>query len=226
VQPAEYDVRRGLGPDDLLVIHGWYGVEADMPSAGTLTATSSAGALDNGLQVRIEGLTNASPGYEQVVTITLAGAGTATTTQTFKAGSGGVRRITIVPGTVPSAGGGVVTVTGGGATIERLDSSREREHHHQRTELHSGGGTGTYTVRYIRRTFNVSAATDVIPVPNEFADLLELGVQIECARLRKAYADAQVMRQEWRERMREFSAWNNRTYAGQRSIQAPRIYSP
>ena len=224
VSSSEYDLRRGQGPDDLLVVHGFYGVENDPPSAAVLIATSASGAAAQGLQVRIEGLTTTN--YEQIVTLTLGAGGTATTTQTFKGAQGGVRRISIVPGTVPTAGTGVVTVTMGGTTMERLDASREREHRHIRTELHAGvSSASTFTVRFIRKQFNVTAATDIIPMPDEFVDLIELGIQIECARLRKAYGDAAQMRQEWSQRMREFSAWNNRTYAGQRSVTAPRVYS-
>jgi hypothetical protein len=226
VTASEYDIRRGIGPDDLLVIHGFYGVENDPPSATTLTATSASGAAANGLQVRIEGLT-ATGNYEQIVTLTLAGAGTATTSATFKGAQGGVRRIFIVPTTVPAAGQGILTVTMGGVTMERLDPSREREHRHIRTELHAGvSSASSFTVRFIRKAFNLTAETDIIPIPEEFTDLLELGIQIEIARLRKAYADAMGMRQEWKERMREFSAFNNRTYNQQRSVTAPRIYSP
>ena len=224
VTASEYDLRRGQGPDDLLVVHGFYGVENDPPSATTLTATSASGAAAVGLQVRIEGLTTTD--YEQIVTLTLDALGTATTTQTFKGAQGGVRRISIVPGTVPTAGAGVVTVTMGGTTMERLDASREREHRHIRTELHAGvSSASTYTMRFIRKAFNVTISTDIIPIPDEFTDLIELGMQIECARLRKAYGDAAGMRQEWRERMKEFSAWSNRTYGAQRSVTAPRIYS-
>ena len=225
VTASEYDLRRGTGPDDLLVVHGFYGVEADAPSATTLTATSASGAAAVGLQVRIEGLTTGN--YEQIETLTLGALGTATSSGTYKAGQGGVRRIFIRPTTVPAAGQGVVTVTMGGTTMERLDPSREREHRHIRTELHAGvSSASSFTVRFIRKAFNITAEEDIIPIPEEFTDLLELGIQIEIARLRKAYADALGMRQEWRERMNEFSAWNNRTYAQQRSVTAPRIYSP
>lgn len=224
VNAVEYSDRRSQ--ENILLLHGWYGVEADMPSAATVTATSASAAAANGLQVRVEGLTNASPGYEQIETITLAGLGTATTSATFKSGQGGVRRINIVPGTVPTAGTGVVTVTAGGTTIERLDANREREHEHRRTELDASGGAGqTHTIRYIRRSFNVTAEADIIPIPNEFTDLLELGIMIELERLKKNYANVQALRQEWAERMKELSAWTHRVGYQPRSIQAPRAYS-
>lgn len=224
VNAIEYDDRRRT--ENLLLLHGWYGVEADMPSATTVTATSASGAAANGLQVRVEGLSNASPGYEQIETITLAGAGTATTTATFKSGQGGARRISIVPGTVPTAGTGVVTVTAGSTTIERLDASREREHEHRRTELDSSGGAGvTHTVRFIRRAFNVTTDTDIVPIPNEFSDLVEMGIMKEVERLKKNYGNVVALEQEWRQRMKELSAWTQRVYHQPRSIQAPRTYS-
>jgi len=67
IHAAEFDRNRpDIRSRDVLVEWGYYAVERDMAAAGTLTATSASGAPANGLQVRIEGLTNASPGYTQI----------------------------------------------------------------------------------------------------------------------------------------------------------------
>ena len=201
-----------LRPDirsrDLLVIHGFYGVEADNPSAGVLTATSSAGAADNGLQVRIEGLTNASPGYELVETVTLTGAGTVNTTNSFKAGVGGVYRAYIVPST--TARTGILTVTRGSTTLERLDAVRETAHEHLRTELFAPtGGTGTHTVRFYRKPPDPVNSDDVIQVPEHYQDLIELMMMKDLQRFRGNYQDAQYLEMEWRQRIRELQGWDN-----------------
>ena len=212
IHAAEFDRNRpDIRSRDVLVEWGYYSVERDMAAAGTLTATSASGAPANGLQVRIEGLTNASPGYTQIETVTLAGAGTATTTATFKAGAGGVRSINIVPGTAPTAGTGVVTITGGGGTMERLNAATERMHEHIRTELFAPiGGAGTYKVRYYRRPFNVTTSTDLVPVPDQFSDLIELGIMKNLERFRGNVGNATQLEGEWRQRMKEFMGWNNR----------------
>ncbi len=57
------------------------GTYAYPASATTMTATSAAGATDNGVQVTIIGLD--STWKQATATVTLAGSGTATTTQTF-----------------------------------------------------------------------------------------------------------------------------------------------
>src|SRR3989304_4831853 len=44
-------------PADLLVVHGFYGVENDPPSGGVLIASPASGASPQGLRVPIEGLT-------------------------------------------------------------------------------------------------------------------------------------------------------------------------
>jgi hypothetical protein len=210
IESYEFDrLRPNIRNRDLVVVHGFYGVEADNPSAGTLTATSSAGAGDNGLQVRIEGLTNASPGYELVETLTLAGAGTATTTNAFKAGVGGVYRIYIVPST--TAYTGIITVTRGSTTLERLDAARETAHEHIRTEMFAPiSGTGTYTVRFYRKPPDPVNADDVIQVPEHYHDLIELMMQRELERFRGNHGTVIALEAEWRGRVRELQGWDNR----------------
>jgi len=127
-----------------------------------------------------------------------------------------------VPDTVPAGGGGIVTVTAGGTTIETLDSSREREHEHMRTALYaqSGASAGTYTVSYYRRPFNVTADTDIIPLPHEFHDLMETGIMGELQKFRGEWANYAISKREFQERMREFRAWNNREPGMKRGTHA------
>ena len=207
----EFDrLRPNIRNRDLLVIHGFYGVEADNPSEGTLVATSSVGASDNGMQVRIEGLTGApAPGYELVETVTLAGAGTATTTNSFKAGVGGVYRAYIVPST--TARTGILTVVRGSTTLVRLDAARETAHEHIRTELFAPiSGTGTYSVRFYRKPPDPVNSSDVIQVPEHYQDLIELMMQKELERFRGNYGQASQIESEWRGRIRELQGWDNR----------------
>lgn len=210
---------RITGGKDYLTVYGYYGVESDI-TEGTITVTSSVGASDDGLQVKIVGLTTTG-NYEQIETVTLS-SGTATTANSFKGGQGGVRDIEIVPTTVPTAGGGILTVTDSGATtIERLDASRERKHEHQRTELYAqAGGANAFSVRFYRRPFNVTADNDIIPIPHEFTDLMETGIMKELSKLRKEWGNVQALELEWRQRMREFTAWSNHN-PGQRRVARP-----
>lgn len=201
---------------------GYYGVQADVASTGTITATSSAGAADNDLQVRIEGLD--ANDYDLIETITLAGAGTATTTGSFKGGAGGVRRVSLVPSTTSYTG--AVTITdAGGTTIERLDASREREHQHIRTELYAQtSGASTFKVRFQRRPFNVTAASDIIPIPFEFVDLMELSMMMELYRFRADWTGYNITKMEYTERMKEFRSWNNRNVGQVRSVSPRRMW--
>lgn len=210
INAYEFDrLRPDIRNRDLLVIHGFYGVEADMPSAGTITVTSDAAAdADDGLQIRIEGLTNASPGYTQVETLTLASS-TATTTNSFKSGVGGVIRIYIVPGSLSTASG-IITAVRGSTTLERLDSSRETAHEHIRTELFAPiSGQSTYSVRYYRKPPDPANSDDVIQVPEHFMDLIEMQIQKELERFRGNYGNVTQLELEWRQRVRELQGWDN-----------------
>lgn len=208
IDAYEFDrLRPNIRNRDLVVVHGFYGVEADNPTAAAITATSSAGAGDDGLQVRIEGLTNAVPGYTLIETVTLA-AGTATTTNVFKAGVGGVVRAYIVPST--TARTGIITIANGGTTLERLDAVRETAHEHIRTEMFAPiSGSGTYLVRYYRKPPDPVNESDVIQVPEHYQDLIELMMQKELERFRGNYGNAGQIEQEWRGRIRELQGWDN-----------------
>ena len=210
IDAYEFDrLRPNIRNRDLVVVHGFYGVEADNPSASTLTVTSDVAAdADDGLQIRIEGLTNAVPGYEQAETVTLA-TSTATTTATFKAGVGGVYRAYIIDSSL-STRSGVITIANGSTTLERLDSSRETAHEHIRTELFAPiSGSGTYAVRFYRKPPDPMNSTDVIQVPEHFQDVIELGMQKELERFRGNYNNAGQLEAEWRGRIRELQGWDN-----------------
>jgi len=205
------------GSQSYLVVHGYYGVEADVGTAGAVTATSSVGdSSDDGLQVRIEGLDASN--YDLIETITLS-SDTATTSGSFKAGAGGVRRVSLVPSA--TARTGKITITdAGGTTIERLDSAREREHQHMRTELYAQtSGAATLKVRYQRRPFNVTAASDIIPIPFEFVDLMELGMMMELFRFRADWTGFTASKGEFMERMKEFRAWSHRDVASVKTVE-------
>jgi hypothetical protein len=198
---------------DILIQWGNYGVEADIGTAGTLTAvTDIAADADDGLQVRFEGLTGSgNTARTNIETVTLASS-TATTTSSFSAGQGGLRRVTIVPDTVPAAGGGLITITdAGGTTVERLDASREREHQHIRTELFAqSGSSSNYQVSYYRRTFNVTAETDVIEMPSEFQDIMEDGVMLELQKFLGNWEAAMMMEKKRFADLRELVAFSNK----------------
>lgn len=163
-----------LGELDTLVLYGFYGVEADMPTTGTILFTSSVGAAGAGVQLLVEGLDANQRAIRELVT--LGGAGTVTTAATFRAGVGGVRTITIAGGA--SATTGIITATSGSTTLERLDSASELTHWHQRTEMYSGasGSSAAFTIRYYRRVGPFTADYEVPRLPPNFHDLLELGV--------------------------------------------------
>ncbi len=225
MQRLQFDALRtgssiGRG-QDILVLWGYYGVAAD-GVAGTVTATSSVTSSDEDLQVRIEGLTGTDVTARTAIeTLTLDSNGTATSTTSFSGGQGGVRRVSIVPTTVPTAGGGIITVAQGGTTIETLDSSREREHEHMRTELYAQiGSPGEYTVSYYRRPFNVTADTDIIPIPHEFHDLMEMGIMRELSQFRGDWAAAGAIEARWQYRMKAFRAWSNQEPGQTRTVRA------
>ena len=86
-------------------------------SAVTMTVTSGAGATDNGVQVNVGGLDG---DYNEVnETVTLAGSGTATTTQTFLR----VNRCFIAGSTAPTDD---VTVANGGTTYAQITNGENQ----------------------------------------------------------------------------------------------------
>jgi hypothetical protein len=86
-------------------------------SAVAMTVTSGAGATDNGVQVNVAGLDG---DYNEVnETVTLAGSGTATTTQTFLR----VNRCFIAGSTAPTDD---VTVANGGTTYAQITNGENQ----------------------------------------------------------------------------------------------------
>lgn len=86
-------------------------------SAVAMTVTSGAGATDNGVQVNVRGL---DADYNEVnETVTLAGSGTATTTQTFLR----VNRCFIEGSTAPTNN---VTIANGGTTYAQITSGENQ----------------------------------------------------------------------------------------------------
>jgi len=216
ITKSSFDRSRPSSPinqgKDILVQFGHYGVEADVSAAGVLTVvTDIAANADDGLQVRLEGLTGSGNTARTLIETVTLSTSTATTTGSFSSGQGGLRRATIVPGTVPTAGGGLITVTdAGGVTLERLDSSREREHQHIRTEMHSRSGSGsTHEVSFYRRTFDITVDTDVIEMPQEFMDMMEDGIMIEMHKFMGNPEAAKMMHMQRNADLRELVAFSN-----------------
>lgn len=189
-----------------LVLHGYYGVENDNPSEGVLSLQGVGGS---GTQSwRVHGLNSSN--YEIVESGTLIAGGAAVpTTNSFKAGVGGVRNVELF-GTATNT---VVTVSRGGVTLERLDSARERRHEHLRTELiqagRSGSGT-TFTVRFWRRPVAPTADNDIVPIPYEFHSLLETWVESEVFRWRGEFEQSLVTRREFEADLMEMIRFDRR----------------
>ena len=224
VRAWDYDNHRQINNrsrwKETLVEFGFYNVEADNPGASTVTATSSLGATDDGLQVNVEGRVGGRPRRE---TLTLS-SGTATSTNTYDSGAGGVQRVYIVDGSVPTGGGGIVTVTGSGSTtLEVLDAANERMHEHRRTELYSNAtSSGTYSVRYYRRPLNLTADSALLDMPDRFFDALEMGIMAELATFREDWESVKYHKLEMQQRMKELSAFSNRAPGRRINIRASR----
>lgn len=209
---------------DILVQWGHFGVENDVATAGAVTVTTDIAAnADDGLKVQITGLTGTGATARSLVeTVTIA-TSTATTSGSFATEPGGVRRINIVPDTVPSGGGGLITaVDAGGVTLERLDASRmpqEREHQHIRTELFSqSGSSSSYQVSYYRRTFDATVDTDIIEMPQEFMNIMEDGVMIEFHKFRGNWEASKMMQMQRRQDLRELVGFANKQPAIKRNL--------
>lgn len=174
-----------------LVLFGYYGVEADNPSQGLLTVACAGGVGNQ--SVRIHGLDSSN--YEIVETVTVAAGGSTPTTNSFKAGVGGVRNVELFG----TANGGIITVSRGGVTLERLDSTRERRHEHLRSELiqAGSGGSATFVVRFWRRPSAPSSDTDIIPIPFEFHSLLETWIESELYKWRGEFDAFALTRKEF-----------------------------
>jgi hypothetical protein len=191
IWPASYGFRRPLvalggltfdkagpataaGLSDYRIPWGYYGVSADVGTAGAITATSSAAAADNGMELVVEGMD--ANGNDQIETITLAALGTATTTNNFAAGANGVRRVYINESSLTGLTQGIVTVVdAGAAVIERLNSALELYHEHIRSELYPITTGETMTYRFYRRVPDFRTVDQVVPFPREFKDIFLWG---------------------------------------------------
>lgn len=187
----DYRWRRTYRPQ--LVSFGYYGVEADNPSEGVLTvAVSNVGTGSQ--SVRIHGLNPSN--YEVTETIAVPINTSSPTVNSFKSGVGGVKNIELFG----TATGAIVTVSRGGTTLERLDSSRERRHEHLRSELGETGGanvSSTYDVRYWRRPLPPSNENELIPIPFEFHSLLETWIEYEILRWREQFEAAYLLKKDF-----------------------------
>lgn len=194
---------------DRLVLHGWYGVENDMPAAGVITATSVGGTVNQ--TALLEGLDVNDRLQREEVLVPFGGA--VVGASTFKAGVGGIKRISLIgDGTgTPIRTTGVITFTSGGTTLERLDSAWEIGHEHRRTELRATvGGISEYTCRYWRKHFPLTRDQDVVDIPEYFHDVMELGVAIKLAQFRGVDAEVMMLSNNWNQRMVELLAYDKR----------------
>lgn len=224
VTATEIDKRRPVTRGPYLVLHGYYGVEGELPAAG-LVNVAAAGAI--GQNALVEGLdVNNREIREDVI---VPGAGNVNTVGVFKAGVGGVRRITLIgDGTgTPVITSGIVTAVSGGVNLIYLDSAWETSHDHRRTELHSiAGTTSTHLVRYWRKHFPLTRDQDIVDLPDVFDDLMELGILMKLAQLRlgrqEDVSELTVLKGEWNERLQELRAWDKREPGKKYSVRVRR----
>ena len=191
-----------------LVVFGDYNVELDNPTAGQLLVTGAV--ADEGMVVLIEGLSAAGRALKELVTIPAAGF--ILSANAYAGGVGGVRRIVIITAAdaavAPAWGAGEIVITSGGVMIETLNSVYENAHHHKRTELYNG--SGEFPTRYYRRHAPLYRDTDVIEVPSEFEEIVELGIQIKLSIFKEHPAKAGVLNKQFDTRLRELLAWDKR----------------
>lgn len=179
------------GLSDYTVEWGYYGVHADNTVAGTITATSSAGALDQNVQVIVEGLANDTLVSPQFETLTLNAAGTATSTNVFRAGVDGVRRVTVIYNSLfnpdgSSRGRGILAVTdAAGTSLERLDMSRVLKHEHIRAEMYPTASGPNYLYRYYKRVPDIATLDHVFEIPQEFQDAYHWALRAQIAEFQR-----------------------------------------
>jgi len=163
------------GDSDFLVLHGVYGVARDNPTTGTIVVDSIPNAAGANLVVNFEGTdANDRELYERV---TLNATGDGTTTNSFQLGVGGVRRIWLDAGTLPTTRGDIV-FTRGGTEIERINTNRYLWNEYLRTELYPAPAlAGDMQMRYYRRIPPLTGNTsEIVPLPYEFDDVVMWGV--------------------------------------------------
>lgn len=201
---------------DVLVAHGYYGVERDNPAAGVVNVAVGAGTGSQ--SVVLEGLDSNNRTIKETVTVAVSN--NSDSINSFKEGPGGLRRVYLTG----TATGAVVTVTAGsgtsGSVLERLDSSREREHEHLRTSLYARlTSGGSYRLRYWRRLISATPVdSDLIPIPQEFHDLLELGMLHKLALFRQEVQLADRYVAEFMTRLKELKAFDRRDPARRKRV--------
>lgn len=212
ITATEIDRFRPVNRGPYLVLHGYYGIEGELPAAAVVNVAATGVLGQNAL---VEGLDANNREVREEVAV--PGAGNVNTVAVFKAGVGGVRRITLTgDGTgTPIITSGIVTATSGGVTLINLDSAWETSQDHRRTELHSIAGTAaTHLVRYWRKHFPLTRDTDVVDLPDVFDDMMEVGLAMKLAQLRMAQgqdaAELTMLRTEWSEALIELRAWDKR----------------
>jgi hypothetical protein len=210
---------------DYLVLFGYYGVENHLAADGVVTINSSVGTLNQ--TVLVEGLD--ANDREQREEITVAAGGTQAGTSTFKAGVGGVHRITLIGDSTgtPVTTTGIITATGdgGGTTLFRCDSSREVAKEHQRTELYAvASATATFTCRFYRKHFPFTRDQDIVRIPEQFDDLMELGLGEKVAFFRQEADEVRYYKEAFSTRLREMVAWDNRQPGKKWQVRPRRRY--
>lgn len=191
-----------------LVYFGNYNVELDNPATGQLLVTGAV--ADEGMVLLIEGMSATGRALKETVEVTAAG--TVTSAETYVTGVGGVRRVVIVTkadaAVAPAWGAGTVTITSGGVAIETLNSVYENMHQHRRTVLY--GGTGDFPIRYYRRHVPLYRDTDVVELPEEFEEVIELGIQSKLAIFKEDPDTASILNGQMNGRLKELLAWDKR----------------
>lgn len=190
------------------VDYGCYDVELDNPAANQIVVTG-ANPGDNGMVVLVEGLD--ANGRARRETVTLA-AGTATTVLTYAAGEGGVRRVAIVTAATaavaPAWGTGDIVATSGGTAIATIDSLYRNKVQCRRVQMF--GTSGAVPTRYARRHRPLIRDTDVVEVPEEFEEVVELGIMMRLALYKKNPDEAGAYKAMQTELLEELKAWDDR----------------
>ncbi len=191
-----------------LVVYGYYDVELDNPGASTILVTGVAG--DAGMVLLIEGLSVAGRAQRELVTVGVGG--NVTSALTYAASVEGVRRVVIVTRatgvTAPAWGVGDVVVSSGGTTICTIDSIYRNSVSCRRTEMY--GVVGEFPVRYSRRHRPLDRDTDIIEVPEEFEEVVELGIMIRLSIFKENAEKAAAIKGLRDERLKELMAWDHR----------------
>ena len=212
---------------EVLVVHGYYGIDRDVQTAGAITATASAGASAENAQVVIEGI-NSSNDEEVRETVAFNSSGVATSSGSFKAGPGGVRRVWVDDDSIGGTGEptaaqvGIVTFTDAGSNrIEIINVGiGERGHEHIRTELTPAPTTSTnHVVRYVKRIRPIVNGNDIVPVPFDFENAVFLGLARRLAEFQGNFQEAAYHATEFRKRLHELRKRQNTTPGRLRALR-------